>query len=331
MENLVSVIIPVYNSEKYVGECIESFLHQTYHNIELILIDDGSSDHSLEILKQYQKKFPEKITVYTQKNLGVAYTRNKGVSCANGKYIMFADNDDYAERDYVEIMLKLIEEKQADMIVGSCRKVDAKHKVIYEQKLTKDLWSKFRMIAPWARIIRKDFIIEKNIKFGDFKLGEDSFFSVTAYNESDKIYVTQYIGYNWVQRETSVSNTIQKKGIASPLPFLEALLERNGELKNISEKHFQYFITKFIVWNLYYICNNVEEEQLMQSCRKYFSWLQEKCPQYQKNSLLSPFTPKGEETGIKILVWLLSKSNNTSREWILKKICWFKRMKKYNK
>lgn len=318
MKKLVSIIIPVYNSEKYIGQCIDSFLSQTYQNIELILIDDGSKDNSLSILKSYQEMNQGIVFVYSQENEGVASTRNKGVSYAHGEYIMFADNDDYVEKDYVEIMLSEIEHKKADMIVGSCRKVDGHGNVLYEQKLTEDEWSKFRVIAPWARIMRRQFIIDKNIKFGDFKLGEDSFFTVTAYNESNNIYISSYIGYNWVQRETSVSNTIQKKGNVSPIPFLSALVKRNERLVNISNEYFEYFVIKFIVWNLYYICDDVERTTLLQCCREYFEWLRQCYPKYKKNYLVHPFRPKGEEFSVRVLVWIMVKVGNREKEWVLR-------------
>lgn len=309
MEKLVSIIISVYNSEKYVGECIESFIKQTYQNIELILIDDGSQDHSLEILNKYRDANSEKILVYSQSNEGVSSTRNKGVLYASGEYIIFADNDDYAEEDYVEKMVAELERLNADMIVGSYRKVDTNHKTLYNVKLSEDEWSKFRVVAPWARIIRKKFIEEKDLKFGNFRIGEDSFFSITAYNESNKIYVTSYIGYNWVQRESSVSNTVQKKGHADPLSFLEALIERNKQLKYVKGEYFEYFVIKFLIWNLYYISGNVEKTILTDYCEKYFKWLEKTYADYRANRLISPLSPKGEDFFVRLLVWILAKMN----------------------
>lgn len=308
MNKLVSIIIPVYNSEKYLKECISSFLAQTYSNIELILIDDGSSDNSFEIMKKYREKYGKKFLIYTQENQGIAKTRNRGIQYANGTYIMFSDNDDYVENDYVETLVKEIEKDNADMVVCSCRKVDEKHNTIYEQKLTKDEWSRFRLIAPWARIIKKDFIVQKQLEFGEFKLGEDSFFAVTAYNESSNIKTIPYIGYNWVQHPTSMSNTVQKRGIASPVPCLEALIGRNKELKNISKDCFEYFIIKFIVWNLYYICDDVRYSELKKLDKEYFNWLKEQYPEYEKNELVSFFKPDGEEVKVRILVFLFIKS-----------------------
>lgn len=317
-ERLVSIIIPVYNSEQYIRKCVDSFLEQTYKNIELILIDDGSDDDSFHILKEYQKRNKDKIFVYTQENQGVATTRNKGISYAKGWYLMFADNDDYVEPDYVETMVTEIEKTQSDMVICSCRKVDASGKTLYEQVLTQDEWAKYRMIAPWARIIRRDFVLDNKIEFGNFKLGEDSYFAITAYNATNKIRTISYIGYNWVQRTTSVSNTTQKKGIASPLPFLTALAERNSKLINIPNSIFEYFVIKFIVWNLYYICDSVDAVTLKKYCANYFKWLEQGYPYYKKNSFVSIGKPKGEEITVRVLVTILTKAPMSIRMIILR-------------
>ena len=94
----VSVIIPVYNSEKYIEKCINSVLAQTYQNYEIIVINDGSKDNSGKIMEQLQDKYPDKIKYIEQENMGVAKTRNKGIEIATGDYIAFMDNDDYIEK-----------------------------------------------------------------------------------------------------------------------------------------------------------------------------------------------------------------------------------------
>ena len=317
-QKLVSVIVPVYNSESYVGGVVQSFLRQSYQNFELILIDDGSTDDSLTVLRNLQRENQETIYVYTQSNQGVAKTRNRGILEARGYYVMFADNDDFVEPDYIEQMVNEIERKHADMVICSCRKVDEKGKTLYEQVLTNDDWAKFRMVAPWARIIRKEFVIENRIEFGDFKVGEDSYFTVTAYNLSDKIVTLPYIGYNWVQRSSSVSNTIQKTELADPIPFLEALIERNRELIYISQDMFEYFIIKFIVWHLYYVCDTLDIKTLKQCCKQCFCWLNKARPAYRENPLLSFRTPRGEDLKICVLVMLLTRSAAPIRFFMLR-------------
>lgn len=326
-KKLVSVIVPVYNGADYVGKLIQSFLDQTYQSFELILINDGSTDNSLEILQEFQERNSDKIVVYTQKNQGIARTRNRGIQYASGFYIMFADNDDYVQPDYIETLVQAIEKQDADMVICSCRKVDPDGNTLYEQVMDQTEWSKFRMIAPWARIIRRDFVLSNHLEFGDFKVGEDVFFTVTAYNLSDKIEAIPYIGYNWVQRYTSVSNTVQKTVVASPIPMLDALVKRNKKLIYIPEDVFTYFVTKLLVWNLYYICGSLDKKEMRRYCDKYFTWLYQTFPHYRSNPLVSFRKPEGELLGIRCLVAVFVKMP-MSRLMILRILKLMKRVMK---
>lgn len=115
MNELISIIIPVYNVEKYIGKCIDSLIKQKYDNLEIILIDDGSSDNSGEICDKYAKK-DKRIKVIHKKNSGQADSRNIGISKASGKYIGFVDSDDYIDKDYYNRLYKTLVKNNADVV-----------------------------------------------------------------------------------------------------------------------------------------------------------------------------------------------------------------------
>lgn len=115
---LISVIIPVYNVEKYIQRCIESIIDQTYKNIEIILVDDGSTDSSGKICDSYQVK-DKRIKVIHKKNGGLSDARNAGITCSTGEYIAFVDSDDLVDKSYIEFLFKLISEEDSDIAV--CR------------------------------------------------------------------------------------------------------------------------------------------------------------------------------------------------------------------
>ena len=121
-DSLVSIIVPVYNSEKYVERCILSILNQTYSIIELILINDGSTDSSLNILDEYSRK-DNRIILVNKENEGVSASRNLGIEIATGKYLMFIDNDDFVEPSYVETYVSEIEKYSADLIIGGYQRI----------------------------------------------------------------------------------------------------------------------------------------------------------------------------------------------------------------
>ena len=128
---LISVIIPVYNVEKYLGECIDSVLHQTYKELEIILVDDGSKDYSGKICDGYAEKF-ENITVIHKENAGLGFARNTGLDCIHGKYVTFLDSDDYLKEDTIEMLYDNLKKNQVDMCKSGFRKVDNNKGIINE-------------------------------------------------------------------------------------------------------------------------------------------------------------------------------------------------------
>jgi glycosyltransferase involved in cell wall biosynthesis len=117
---LISIIIPVYNAEKYLVKCLDSVVNQTYRNLEIILVDDGSTDKSPEICEEYAKK-DNRIKLLHKENGGVSSARNAGLSMISGEYIAWVDSDDYVETDYIEYMYKLLAEHDAD--ISSCKRL----------------------------------------------------------------------------------------------------------------------------------------------------------------------------------------------------------------
>lgn len=117
----VSIIVPCYNAEKYLKKCLDSIINQTYSNIEIILVNDGSKDNTLKILSDYEKK-DNRIIVIDKENTGVSDSRNIGVEKATGKYIMFSDSDDYFELDAVESLYKALIENKAKIVRGKWRR-----------------------------------------------------------------------------------------------------------------------------------------------------------------------------------------------------------------
>ena len=136
MENvLVSIVVPVYNVEKYLEECINSILLQTYNNIEILMINDGSTDNSGYICDLYKKK-DKRINVFHKKNEGLGLTRNYGLSKAKGKYVMFVDSDDYILKNAVELLINNLQKN--DTVIAGYTKVSDNGKILYEEKYKKE-------------------------------------------------------------------------------------------------------------------------------------------------------------------------------------------------
>ena len=192
----ISVIIPVYNAQEGLSQCIDSLLDQTFSDYEIIILNDGSTDNSLEIIQNYASK-NDSIRVIDKENEGVAKTRNRGIVLAKGEYIVFIDNDDFIAPDYLECFYEAIEKEKLDIVIGGYKRVNKDHKILFQQDLSQTDWSKYIVVAPWARIYRTSFLKENDIQFFDYPIGEDVIFTLTAYNLTDKIKVIDYNGYKY--------------------------------------------------------------------------------------------------------------------------------------
>ena len=179
-EELVSIIIPVYNAEKFIAETIENILEQTYQNYEIILVDDYSSDRSVEIIEKYKEKDKRIIIIKKKKNEGPALTRNRGIKQANGKYICFQDADDKWEKDKIEKQVKFMKKNKCafsftnyEFADQNCiplgKKVIVPKTITYKQALKNTTISTITVMFDMTILTKKD-IYMKNIKSEDTAL-----------------------------------------------------------------------------------------------------------------------------------------------------------------
>lgn len=146
-QELISIVVPVYNVEKYLKRCIESLINQTYKNLEIILVNDGSTDNGLKICEEYLK-IDNRIKLINKENEGLGITRNCGIDNAKGKYIAFLDSDDYIEADFYEKLYMSAIENNSDMVFASFKKVDKNDNIyaIRQSKLNKEVYTKDEII-----------------------------------------------------------------------------------------------------------------------------------------------------------------------------------------
>ena len=127
----VSIIVPVYNVEEYLRKCLDSLVNQTYQNIEIIIVNDGTKDNSQSIIDEYKKKFSKLINSYMKENGGLASARNYGIDKATGEYIMFVDSDDYIDTNMVEKLVRTASKKYSDIVVSNFYRVE--ERTIYKE------------------------------------------------------------------------------------------------------------------------------------------------------------------------------------------------------
>lgn len=287
----VSIIVPVYNVEKYLKEAIESIINQTYKNIEIILIDDGSTDKSGEICDYYASK-DLRIKVIHKENGGLSETRNIGLDNATGKYLMFLDSDDFMELNAVENMYNEIAEKQADYVIGNYINAteegekwdkpifDLKKYTPFKLSITEYTNSFFIMNSSVCnKIFNKKFIDNLGLRFVIGLPAEDAIFTTYCFMHAKNVYYVPYLIFNYRQRKggsiSSSCNTKYFDGINKAYKIIyENFKESNnlGYYRYFYSKSMNYIIYKFIDSNLL----EIEDRKRILTEMKWFYELTEK-------------------------------------------------------
>lgn len=218
----VSIIVPVYNVENYLAKCLDSLVSQSLQNIEILVINDGSKDHSEQIIQQYAQKFPDKIRAFSKENGGLSDARNFGLDRVTGDYIGFVDSDDYVTKNMFEEMLYLANKHQAKMVICNIQKVDQNGKIT--QKLTQipnmperiDLKNNFSVFADISyfacnKLFKKELFKQKRFKkevhFEDIQLIPQLLL------ECETLAQTQNFHYQYLERTDSITKTHTEKGL----------------------------------------------------------------------------------------------------------------------
>lgn len=265
---LVSVIIPIYNCEKYITECVNSIINQKYTNFEIILVDDGSTDNSSLLCENLTKK-DSRIRYIRQENQGVSVARNSGIKEANGEYIAFIDADDWIDSDYLLALVECLEKNSSDISICSYsldingEKEDktqfGEPEIVFEsrkeiQKIQLQILSRkmsgFKnnsgdiVGAPWAKIFRKSFLINSNLKFiVGIKRSQDLLFNLYALERSTKVAYTDEPKYHYRIVDNSTCNYFSKQILDNVKAYLSCM----NEFVNTFHKDDDCFLRAFNV------------------------------------------------------------------------------------
>lgn len=206
----VSIIIPVYNVEKYLDKCLQSLLSQTFSNIELIVVNDGTKDQSQLIIDKYKAAYPQKIHSYIKANGGLSDARNYGLQYATGDYISFIDSDDYVEPDLIAELLKASNEGQKKIVAcGYYKDWDQKREIIIDNKHnTIQSYLKEGLVVAWNKIYKREWLIKTGIIFPKGLLYEDIEFFCKLLTEVKNINEISWVQkplIHYIQRGDSIS------------------------------------------------------------------------------------------------------------------------------
>ena len=282
--DLISIVIPVYNVKKYIKKCIESVVNQTYPNLEIILVDDGSNDGSEKICDEYSAKY-HNISVIHKKNGGLSSARNAGIDVAKGKYIGFVDSDDFIDERMYEILYKNMIKENADISLCNIYKFKNEneiHKTTQEEKIKtfegidiqKNLQNNyFVMVVAWNKLYKKDLF--KTIKYPDGKIIEDAAIIHYLLAASNKVVMTNLELYYYFQRDNSIMHNSNEK----LLDELDALYDRIKfyEKKGYQNYEFYNYTLKKYIEKFWYLFKDINKYKKYnkEKYKKYFKHLKE--------------------------------------------------------
>lgn len=304
----VSVIVPAYNVENYIEKCLESLVNQTLKEIEIIVVNDGSTDNTKQKIQSFLTKYPEKIKYLEKENGGLSDARNHGIPHAKGKYIGFVDSDDYVEKNMFEEMYKKAEEENSDMVecdfiweYPNKKRIDTGR--IYNNK--KEAFICARVVA-WNKLIKRDTLEKANIKFPKGLRYEDTEFFYKLLPSLDKISFVKIPMVHYIQRENSIANT-QNERVKEIFEIWNNIFKfyKDNNLFEEYKNEIEYTYTRFLLCSSLLRIVKVADEKIRKELeQRTWKELNTNFPNWKKNPIL-----KKEKGAKNLYMKIVNKAN----------------------
>ncbi len=307
----ISVIVPVYNVEKYLSRCLDSIYSQTFEDFEVIIVNDGSTDSSLSIAEEYARRYCEKTKIVTQKNGGLSAARNTGLKIARGEYIQFVDSDDTINKNMLEAMYGMAQKNNSDLVMCAIHSVDEdgkelkieKEDVIREGEICSLRDKKELMLclnAVWSKLFRRSIVSENGLAFTEGVWYEDLRFTRKYLYYAENVVYSDEVLYNYLVRQGSIMNSM-----ADPrnMQIVDAFAEVIDFYRSVNEyENYEREIEFFAIRHIYIagavrFCRAGE----LKMAKKMHSEFEELFPSFGKNEYIGKL-PRNEK-----IVYLLFK------------------------
>ena len=317
----ISVIVPVYNSSSYLKNCLDSLVNQKFKDIEIIIVNDGSTDNSEDIVKEYMKK-NDNICLYTITNHGQSYARNYGLSKANGEYISFVDSDDYVSLDLYFEVNKILKKNKADIILFGYYVVDMNKNILFDKKydiLDKDNVSDIEYLmsdpCPWNKVYKKTFLDKVKFKLPEGIIYEDYCYIPTLVKHNPSIiYIDKCLYYYVYSATSTMRNAVYKEKYENLFKATDILYDSFNDSVKYKEE-IEYLIYYHF---LYEGSLNFYKFKKYEFIDKIASFMNEKYPNWLNNKYVKE---RGRKE--KLLSYLFYKKNYRLISFIQKIKGWF--------
>lgn len=293
----VSIIVPIYNTEEYLEDCLSSIVNQSLNNIEIILVNDGSTDGSADIIESYHQKYPKCIRVFHQKNQGQASARNLGIEKATGKFIGFVDSDDTIIPEMFEKMYLKAEEEEADMVECDyryCKIQDGqnvaikKYGTIKERNNSAELFID-PLVSPWNKLFRKSLLDNSLIRFPEGLIYEDTAFYIELIPWINRISFVSEVLVLHYSRENSTQTKKNNPKLGDMLIIIEQIIKyyQLNKFWSQYQQELEYFCVKILLGSsLGRIALLGNKEMKKKTFKQIFTLIEQYFPNYRKNKYI---------------------------------------------
>lgn len=286
----VSVIVPVYNVENYIRKCLKSLVGQTLEEIEIIIVNDGTKDNSMLIVREFADKYPQKIVILEKENGGLSDARNYAIPHAKGEYIAFLDSDDYIEKNMYQDMYEIAKKENSDMVECDFyweypHKTKTDIGEIYEGK--KQMLEKIRVVA-WNKLIKREILEKTKITFPVGYHYEDVEFTYQLIPYLEKVSFLKEPCIHYIQREGSISNS-QNERTKEIFDILENVInfyKQKGIYEEYKEQ-LEYIYARFLFCSSFLRMVKIQDEKIRNELLNQ-TWenVNQKFPNWKKNKIL---------------------------------------------
>ncbi|MDM5221857.1 glycosyltransferase [Peribacillus sp. NJ11] len=274
----VSIIVPIYNVEKYLVRCLDSLVNQTFNEIEIILVNDGSTDNSIDIIEEFQKKY-EFIEVINKINGGLSSARNAGIEKARGEFLLFIDSDDYIELNMVEMLYSAASTSNSEIAIckfsyvysnNNDKEINTnedynKYKFVNNNQLIKLFLLNIVSGHAWNKLVKRELFIKHNIEFPYGKYYEDAPTMMKLFSVVNKCTLINDSLYNYLQREDSIIKSTDIKKVKDHLNNLTEIKNQLSiQQKNELNHEIQYFSINQLFYNSYLLSKIENKENVLE-------------------------------------------------------------------
>lgn len=296
----ISIIIPVFNTEAYLEKCLDSVINQTYQDYEIIIVDDGSTDTSPEIIAKYAQNYKDKIFVYRKKNEGVSIARNYGIEKSRGRFITFVDSDDYIDKNMLKEMIEKASENDFDMVICNLLYIYPNKEIIGRSGISSDLLDKNQirenminiLPAMCGKLIKRD--LYKNVNFKPNIWFEDVESYFRMYPNLNKIGIVNSNLYFYPQRSSSITYTYNEK-LYDIVNIWDDIIKYYKENKFYEQyrNELEYSTVRYCYATFIKRLAKTKDKKIFKAGVNYaIKHVNTLFPEYKSNTYLKSFTPK---------------------------------------